>query len=313
MRLGLLSTARIHAKVIPGAAAADGVEVVAVGGRSKERAEDHAREYGIPRAHGSYEALLADPEVDAVYIALPNALHAEWATRALQAGKHVLVEKPFTTDPRTAERVFDLAADSGLALMEGFMWRHGAQAARLKELVSTARVGELRLVRTWFSFNLQREGDVRLDPELGGGALLDVGTYCVSAARLLAGEPEEARAIATRGQTGVDARFAGVMRHPGGVLSSFDCAIDLPDRAGLEAVCSEGVIRVLDPWHGIKPVVEIERGDDVEREEIDNPNQYGSELADLARVVENGGSTLLGREDAVGQARALRMLIEAAA
>jgi predicted dehydrogenase len=312
MRLGLLSTARIHAKVIPGAAEADGVEVVAVGGRNLERAEAHAREFGIPKAYGSYEALLADPDVDAVYIALPNALHAEWATHALEAGKHVLVEKPFTTDPRTAEQVFDLAEDRRLALMEGFMWRHGAQATRLTELVSTGAIGELRLVRAWFSFNLQREGDVRLDPKLGGGGLLDVGTYCVSAARLLAGEPEEARALATRGPTGVDVRFVGAMRHPGDVLSSFDCGIDLPERAGLEAIGSEGVIRVLDPWHGVNSVLEIEHDGEVRREEIDNPNQYGSELADLARAVANGGPTLLGREDAVGQARALQMLIEAA-
>jgi predicted dehydrogenase len=313
MRLGLLSTARIHSKVLPGLSEADGVELVAVGGRSRERAEAHAREHGIPRAHGSYEALLADPEVDAVYIALPNALHAEWAERALDAGKHVLVEKPFTTDPAVAERVFDKAAERKLALMEGFMWRHGAQAARMEELVKGGAIGELRLVISWFSFNLQREGDARLDPELGGGALLDVGSYCVNASRLLAGEPEAATGVAARGPTGVDVRFAGTMRHPGGVLSLFDCGIDMPERAGVEALGSEGTLRLLDPFHGIAPVIEIERDGNVEREEIANTNQYGRELADLARAARDGGDTLLGRDDAVGQARALRMLIEAAA
>ena len=311
LKLGLLATARISAKLLAGAADVEEVSVVAVGGRDPARADAFAREHGIPRALGSYEALLADDEVEAVYIALPNALHAEWATRALEAGKHVLVEKPFTTDADVAARCFDLAEERGLVLTEGFMWRHHPQAAGLTALVNGGEIGELRLVRASFSFTLASTADVRADPALGGGSLLDVGTYCVSGARLLAGEPSAVEAFAVRPPGGVDMRFAGLLRHES-VLTVFDCGFDLPARSCLEAVGSEATVRLLDPWHGVDPVLELVRGDEVERRTLPRANPYGRELADFAAAIRDRRPPLLGRDWSVGQARALRMLIEAA-
>jgi xylose dehydrogenase (NAD/NADP) len=312
LRLGLLSTARINAKLVAGAAEAPDIEVVAVGGRDPERTAAHARELGVPRALGSYEELLADPGVDAVYIALPNALHAEWALRALQAGKHVLVEKPFSTDAAEVQRCFDEADARGLVLTEGFMWRHHPQVARLTELIAEGAIGELRLVRAAFSFVLDRDGDVRWDPALAGGALLDVGAYCVSAARLLAGEPLRVQASAVLAASGVDVRVAGVLEHAGDVLSVFDCAFDLPYRASLEAIGSLGTVRLLDPWHAEHPAIELLReGDEAVREEPAAVSHYGLELADLAAAVRDGRPPLLGRNDAVGQARALALVREA--
>ena len=152
VRFGILSTARINELVLAGARESELVEVTAVASRDQARAEEYAREHGIPRAHGSYEELLADPELDAVYISLPSSLHVEWSIKALEAGKHVLCEKPLSRRPDDVERAFDVANRTGLLLTEAFMYRHNAQTARLQELVAGGAIGQLRAVRAAFSF-----------------------------------------------------------------------------------------------------------------------------------------------------------------
>ena len=312
MRIGFLTTARINDAILDGARRGDVAEVVAVGSRDLGRAEAYARERGIERAHGSYEAVLADPDVDAVYVALPNALHVEWATRALEAGKHVLVEKPFSTRPEEVEATFDLAERAGLVLTEAFMYRHQPQAKRLKELVDEGAIGELRLVRAQFSFNLTRPVDVRLDPDLGGGALLDVGAYCVNVSRLVAGEPEVVHAEQVVGPAGVDVRFAGVMRFPGDVLGHFDCGFDLPRRHEVEVAGSEGMLRLSPAFGDDRGVLELHRGDEVEVVPLPETHRYQLEVENFAAAVRGDEPPLLGRADAVGQARALAALLAAA-
>jgi xylose dehydrogenase (NAD/NADP) len=312
MRLGLLSTADINRKLVAGARLVDEVDVVAVASRSLDRASEHAAELGVPRALGSYEELLADPEVEAVYIPLPNSMHVDWSVRALEAGKHVLCEKPMARSVEPVERAFDAADAAGRVLAEAFMWRHHPQADRLVELLP--RVGELRVVRVQFSFaldSLDPASNIRLSGELEGGALMDVGCYCVSAARLVAGEP-----VAVTGQQvvgEVDIRFTGTMAMPGDVLAHFDCAVDTADRAELEVVGSDGALLLRDPFHSNEPVIEV-RGVDgsVERVEAEGDNPYAYELRDFAAAVAGERSPRLGRDDAVGQARAIAALYESA-
>jgi D-xylose 1-dehydrogenase (NADP+, D-xylono-1,5-lactone-forming) len=313
LSLGLLSTANINRKLVAGTREVpDAVEVVAVASRSLERAEAQAEELEIRAAHGSYEALLEDPSVDAVYIPLPNSLHVEWSVRALEAGKHVLCEKPLSRHPDEVERAFEAAERAGRVLAEAFMWRHHPQARRLLELLP--RVGELRLVRGAFSFPLDRPGDVRLSRELEGGALMDVGCYCVSGARLVAGEPVEVRGIEVEGGEGVDVRFTGTMRFGGEVLGHFDCGIDMAMRDELEIVGSSGSLFLDDPWHSLEPVIEV-RGPDgaVERVEAERENPYASELRDFATAAAGERPPRFGREDALGQARTIAALYESAA
>ncbi len=313
VRLGLLSTARINGAVLEGAKPSEEVEVVAVASRSLERAESYASEHGIERAHGSYEALLEDPEVDAVYVSLPNALHVEWSVRALEAGKHVLCEKPLSRRPDEVEQAFAGAEAADRFLAEAFMWRHSPQTARLRDLVEAAAIGELRLVRAAFSFLLTDLGDVRLQPELDGGSLLDLGCYCVSAIRLLAGEPELVSGEQVRSSSGVDARFAAVLSLPDGVLAHFDCGFDLPGRSALEVVGSEGSLVLGDPWHARRPGIDLLRnGAEPERIEVPQANSYRLELENLARAIRGAAEPLLGREDALGQARALAALLRSA-
>jgi len=313
LKLGLLSTADVNRKLVAGARLVDEVEVVAVASRSLERASAQASELDVARALGSYEELLSDPDVDAVYISLPNSMHADWSVRALGAGKHVLCEKPLARSAEPVERAFDAADSAGRVLAEAFMWRHHPQAQRLVELLP--RVGELRVVRAQFSFvldSLDPASNIRLSGELEGGAMMDVGCYCVSAARLVAGEP-----VAVTGQQvvgEVDVRFAGTMAMPGDVLAHFDCGVDTAGRAELEVVGSDGALLMRDPFHSLEPVIEVRGADgSVERVEVERNNPYACELRDFAAAVAGERAPRLGREDAVGQARAIAALYESAA
>ena len=307
VRWGVLSTARINRKVLAGARLAPNVDVVAVGSRDRARGDAFAAEHGIERVHGSYEDLLADPDVEAVYIPLPNTLHVPWSVKALEAGKHVLCEKPLTRRVADAEAAFDAADRAGRLLMEGFMWRYHPQTESLVRLAG--EIGPLRVIRAAFGFPIGDDPtNVRLQGGLEGGSLMDVGCYCVSALRLLGGEPEHVSAQAAAGGDGVDVRFAGVLRLSGDVLGSFDCGFDVPPRSVIEVVGEGGTVVSNDPWHGLSP--RLERDGEEIRVEAANP--YALELEDFSAAIREGRPPRLGREDAVGQARAIEMLYAAA-
>jgi D-xylose 1-dehydrogenase (NADP+, D-xylono-1,5-lactone-forming) len=308
VKWGIVSTADINRKVIPGARASEKVDLVAVASRDQARADAYAREWGIPRAHGSYEAMLEDPEIEAVYISLPNTLHCEWSIRSLEAGKHVLCEKPLSRHPDEVAAAFDAAERTGRLLTEAFMYRHNPQTRRLTELVAEGAIGELRLVRSTFSYSLYDAGNIRLQTEVEGGALMDVGCYNVSGSRLLAGEPERVWGEAWYGPTGTDWVFAGTMRFPGDVIAAFDCGTALVDRDELEAIGSEGSLFVDDPWHCRSSGIELRRDGRVERIEIEQRDSYRLELENLSDAIRGEAELLLAREDALGQARVLEAL-----
>jgi predicted dehydrogenase len=305
---GIVSTAHINRLVIPPAQASSKVDLRAVASRDLERAREYAAKWGIPQAYGSYDQLLADPEIEAVYISLPNNLHVEWSIRALEAGKHVLCEKPLSRHPADVEAAFAAADRTGRFLTEAFMYRHNPQTAKLVELVRDGAIGELRLVRAAFSYSLYDESNIRLRTDVEGGSLMDVGCYCVSGSRLLAGEPESAYGQAWFGPSGTDWVFTGLLRFPGDVLAQLDCGTALPERDELEAIGSEGSLFLDDPWHCHKPVLELRRDGGAERIELEPVDSYGLELEDLSDAIRDGTAPLLGREDALGQARTLEAL-----
>jgi predicted dehydrogenase len=309
----VLSTARIGAAIAEGARRSSAADVVAVASRSETSARAFAQLHGIPRAHGSYEALLADPGVDAVYVSLPNALHVDWTVRALQAGKHVLCEKPMERRPERVAEAFDVAEREGLVLSEAFMWRHNPQTRRLLELLDEGAIGDVRLVRASFAFLLAGEGDVRLDPALDGGALMDVGCYCVSAARLVAGEPLSVSAQVVTAPGGVDARLTGLLRFEDDVLATIDCGLDVAGRHELEVAGTDGRIVVADPWHCREPRLVVQRGGEREIVEVAAADSYRLELEDVGAAIAEGREPLLGRADAMGQARTIEALYRSAA
>ena len=310
---GILSTARINRLVLAGARKSERVAVVAVASRDGARAQAYAREQGIERAYGSYEALLADDAIEAVYISLPNSLHVEWSIRALEAGKHVLCEKPLTQSVADAKRAFDAAERAGRHLMEAFMYRHHPQTARLAQLVEENAVGELQRVRAAFSFTVENATNIRLLAELDGGALMDVGCYCVNGARLLAGEPDQVHGEQVLGPAGVDVRFAGTMRFPGDVTAQFECGLDLPFRDELEVAGSDASLFLDDPWHCRSPLIELRRDGETEQIEIEPADSYQLELENLSDAIRGEGTPLLGRDDALGQARTIEALYRSAA
>ena len=312
VKWGIISTADINRKVIPGAHASDKVDLVAVASRTRARADEYAKEWEIPRAFGSYDELLADPELEAVYISLPNTMHCEWSIRALDAGKHVLCEKPLSRHPGEVSAAFAAADRTGLHLSEAFMYRHNPQTKRLTELVAEGAIGELRLVRSVFSYSLYDHDNIRLRTDVEGGALMDVGCYNVSGSRLLGGEPERVYGEAWFGPSGTDWVFAGTLRFPGDVLATFHCGTALPGHDELEAVGSEGSLFLDDPWHCLTPVIELRRGDEVERIELEPEDSYRLELENVSDAIRGEGELLLAREDALGQARALEALHQSA-
>jgi D-xylose 1-dehydrogenase (NADP+, D-xylono-1,5-lactone-forming) len=313
MNLGIISTADINRKVIPGAVASKKVDLVAVASRDQKRAESYARKWKIERAHGTYEGLLEDPGVDAVYISLPNTMHVEWSIAALDAGKHVLCEKPLTRHPEEAKAAFDAADRAKRILMEAFMYRHNPQTKHLRELIDAGAVGEVRLIRSAFSYSLHDETNIRLRTDVEGGALMDVGCYCVSGSRLSAGtEPESVFGSAWYGPSGTDWVFTGLMRFPGDVLASFDCGTALPERDELEVIGSEGSLFLDDPWHCLKPVIELRGKKAVEKIRPKREDSYRLQLENLSDAIAGEAKPLLGRADAMGQARALAALHESA-
>jgi xylose dehydrogenase (NAD/NADP) len=307
LRWGILSTANITKKLL---GSGHDQQFVAVGSRDLARAQAFASEHGLARAHGSYEELLADPEVDAIYNPLPNALHVEWSIKALEAGKHVLCEKPMSRHPGDVERAFDVAEREGRVLEEAFMWRHHPQLARARELIAAGDVGELRVIRAAFAFNAGNPDDIRLQADLEGGGLMDVGCYCVSGCRALASaEPVRGYAeYVPGGSGGVDVALAATLRFPGDVVAHFDCGLSYVGGGQLEAVGSEGSIFLADPWHGREAIIEVRRGSSVERIETGPANSYALELADFEAAVRGERPPLLTRADAVAQARTIAAL-----
>jgi len=234
--------------LIPGIRASKTGTLVSLASRQQATARAWAQEFGVPRVHGSYQALLDDSEIDAVYIPLPNELHKPWVIAAADAGKHVLCEKPLALDAGEAALMVEHCRKRGVILMEAFMWRHQPRTLRLLEMVRGGAIGTLRLVRSSFSFPIEGD-DWRLDQARGGGALFDVGCYGVSTARLFAGnEPERAHALAHVGVSGVDLSLTAGLEFPGGLLAEIDCSFEQPYRCSYELVGSQGVIEVPDAY-----------------------------------------------------------------
>jgi len=307
VRWGILGTGDINDRFLPGARLTDAVDIVAVGSRTAKRAAAFAERHGIPRAHGTYEELLADPDVEAIYNALPNSLHHQWTLRSLAAGKHVLCEKPYTRHPAEVDEAFDAADRAGLVLLEAFMWRHHPQARSLVE--SLPAIGALQAIRATFGYVQEGASDVRLRPDLDGGSLMDVGCYCVSGSRLVAGEePDIVYGVALPGPTGVDIRFTGLLHFPSGLVAEFSSGFTATHHT-LEAIGTGGSVMLTNPWQS-RPVSIVRDGVETQ---LDGENAYRLELEDVSRAIRGEGAPLLGRADAMGQARALNGLLRSAA
>ena len=252
LKWGLLACGGIAHKFAKGLTTIpDQATRLAAGSRSLEKAQAFAQEHGFERAYGSYDELLADPEVDAVYISTPNALHAEWSMKAAKAGKHILCEKPATVNAPELERVLEVVRANDVFFMEAFMYRCHPQWTRLREIIDAGQIGEVRVLRSSFAFNMGINlGNIRMQNDMAGGGLMDVGCYCVSFSRLVAGEePCECKAVAHIGDEGrVDYQMTGILKFPSGIVADFTSAVQCSVPARADIYGSKGHIRVTTPW-----------------------------------------------------------------
>lgn len=322
LRWGILSTARIGVeKVIPGIKKADRCAVMAIASRDADRARVAADKLAIPKAHGSYEALLSDADVDAVYIPLPNHLHAEWTIAAARAGKHVLCEKPLALSATDAQRMVDVCATEGVRLMEAFMYRLHPSWVAVRELVASGRIGRLRTVQSWFSFFNDDPRNIRNVLEYGGGALMDIGCYSVNLSRMLFdGEPARVAASVRRDPvTGVDVLTTGILEFEDGV-ATFTCSTRVESDQRVHAYGTEGRISIGIPFNippdrptevfltagGGPPV-----NPHTEVMTFEPADQYAIEAERFARAVLDDEPTPIPPDDAVANMRVIERVFEA--
>ncbi len=258
LRWGILGTGNIARQFVGDVIDGDRHDITAVGSRTQSSADAFAQSFNIPKAHGSYDALLADASVDAIYLSLPNSMHHDWTIRALEAGKHVLCEKPIATSEAEAHAMFDTAERVGRVLVEAFMYRSHPQTLALLQYIEQGIIGELRLVRASFCYHTNRvASNIRFDPSLAGGALMDVGCYAINVARLLAGvEPNTICGSMRMHETGVDDLFVGALGFPNGVQANLTGGMVAQTDNSLWVCGDEGYIRVPVPWKPPRPDME---------------------------------------------------------
>lgn len=296
LRWGLLSTAGINRALIGPLKAAARSDLVAVASRDAARAQAYAQEWGIPRSHGSYEALLADPDVDVVYISLPNSMHAEWTVKAAAAGKHVLCEKPIVTTLDEFDRIQAAAAAHGVTIFEAFMYLHHPQTRRLLELIDAGVLGEVQMVSSWFHFYLPaaRRDNIRLNPELSGGSLWDVGVYANSAAVVTTGgvAPTTVHAAQRIGESGVDVLMNALLEFDSGAVAQISSGLRQPGRGRLIVVGDEAEAQIATPWKpdltGPNGIELIRRDESVELLTFDPVDPYLCEVQAMEACVLDG-------------------------
>jgi xylose dehydrogenase (NAD/NADP) len=317
LRWGILGPGRIAPRIARALARNPRGELDAVAGRDPERAQTFAERHGAARTFSSYEALLADPAIDVVYIALPNHLHAPWTIRALDAGKHVLCEKPFALSAAEVDEVAAAVRRSGRIAVEAFMYLHHPQTLRALDIARSGALGELQVVSGAFSFLIDTPNDPRLEPDMGGGSLWDVGCYRLSFSRLLAGEePATLAGFARFDERGVDRSFVGQLQFPGGLLAHFESGFAAADRERLEIVGSTATLTLEHPFlpepDGPPALVTIRRAGAVERVEVEFADDYRLEVDDLQAAILDGSAPRISLEFTRGQIATLEALDRAA-
>jgi len=307
VRWGILSTANIgRQRVIPGIQNSKNGVVRAIASRGVERAQEVAGELNIPHAYGSYEELLADPDIDAIYNPLPNHMHASWSIKAAEAGKPMLCEKPFASDAAEAQQMVDVFKNQNILLAEAFMYRFHPRTQRVKQLVDEGAVGDIQMMKATFSFLMspeRRPDDIRLKKEMAGGALMDVGCYCVNVIRLMAGEePKRVTASAKWADDGVDMNLVGTLEFPSGALAHFGCGFDAIFNSSYEILGNEGRILV-EAGFVAEPdatqTVHVWRGSKHEAITIPGVDHYQLMAEDFADALLNGRPPRYDPQDAV--------------
>lgn len=316
IRWGILSTAKIgHKAMIPALLESPMAEVVAVASRDESKAQSYANELGIPKAYGSYEALLADPEIDAIYNPLPNHLHKVWTILAAEAGIHILCEKPLALNIDECQQMIAAAKANGVQLMEAFMYRYHPRILAARQMVRDGVIGEIRSIDLGFTFNLDNKNDIRYQPEMGGGAAMDVGCYCINISRLMAGrDPISVNARALWTASGVDDQLTALLDFGDGLVAHFDCGFNQVQRQRCIISGTEGYLDL--PMTFNMGVAETQI---LEETETESPRVHTFPAVNMYRLIaEDFMHTMAGSpptfpiDDALGNMRAIQALLASA-
>ncbi|WP_186580774.1 Gfo/Idh/MocA family protein [Aquibacillus kalidii] len=316
VKFGVLSTAKIGLEqVIPAIKRSEYAEVLAIASRD-DKSIKIAEEMAIPKAYTSYEELLDDPEIDAVYIPLPNNLHKHWVIEAAKKGKHVLCEKPATLNSEELAEIFEVCEKYGVTFMEAFMYQFHPQHDKVKELIMSGEIGDVSFMRSSFSFLLDDLTNIRMVKELGGGSLYDVGCYTLHSIRNIIGqEPTKVYASAKlQPETGVDTTVAGVMSFANGVEASFDCSFDSTSRQTYEVVGSNGTIEVLgafrpDQNEDGKGIIRVKKDGEVSEQKVES-DQYKEQVDNFANAILNQTEPRYTKDDMMKQMKLLEACLQ---
>jgi xylose dehydrogenase (NAD/NADP) len=322
LRIGILSTAKIARQFVAGVRPSATVEVVAVASRDAAKAAAFANDLGIARRYDSYESMLAAHDIDAIYNPLPNGLHAEWSIRAAQAGKHVLCEKPLAASAALAREMFAAARRHGVRLVEGYPYCAQPQTLKMRELLKAGAIGRVQMIQASFGFTLADGPDIRLDPGLAGGAMMDVGSYCVSLARIIAGErPARVSASASWTEGGVDRTLVATIEFPSGLLAQIGSSFATALHRQALIMGADGILQTTfynNPSPIAPPVLQLMRGKgrDLPFETLEVPatNGFLAEAESFARLVRHGPEQWNGvtPEESVDIALTLDALLQSA-
>lgn len=314
LRWGVLSTADITRALIAPLRSSKRNQLLAVSSRSLDKAREYARKHKIDRAYGSYADLLSDPEIDVIYNPLPNHLHAEWTIKAIQAGKHVLCEKPLALDLAEVDAISAAAEKYGRAAVEAFMYRTHPQTLKVQEIVESGKLGKVSLVRGSFTYPGTAPDNYRWRPEMGGGGLWDVGCYPLSYTRAVLGtEPLEVFGWQVTGPTGVDVRFTAQMLFPNNVHAQFDCSVETPYHVFMELVGDEGTLNIPQPFNpGMREKLYLTRKGKVETITVMGRDTYAGEVEDMADAILNAKPPRISLADSRANTAAILALFESA-
>ena len=316
LKWGIVSTARIAKNaIVPAIQASKLGKVAAVASRSLSKAEEFAHALGIPKAYGSYVELLQDPDIDAVYIPLPNDMHKAWAVQAAYAGKHVLCEKPIAMNAQECREMVTAAEDNHIQLMEGFMYRYHPRFSKMIEMLRAGNIGELRMIRTAFTFNISYPNDFRHIPEMGGGALMDVGCYCLNISRQIAGrEPVSVQAQMYKGNTGIDLQLIASMDFGDNLFAQFDCAFNTTPRQECHIAGTQGTLDIPKPFvtNSERCQIIVNTEEDQKTINVKGANEYQKMIEHFARCVWGDETPLFPLKDAIANMQVIDALFESA-
>lgn len=317
VRWGLLSTANINRRLIPAIRMSARGELAVVASRSQEKADAYAAEWEISKTFGSYEAMLESDDVDAVYIGLPNHLHAEWSIKAMQAGKHVLCEKPFAVTVEEVDAVTAVSQQTGMRVAEAFMYRHHPQTKIVGEWLRNGRLGDVVLFRGHFSFQIESRGDVRLVPDYGGGSLWDVGIYPLSFAQfVMGGPPQQVWGRQWLGESGVDESFAGQMDYGNGRIAQISSGFRIPFHTWIEIIGSKGRLTLSRPFVGLddgrRQLLFHHPDDTIEEIPVPEKALYLGEVEDMHAAILDGTANYLTLAESRNHVRTALALYESA-